>query len=61
MHSLMRFFELCPDLLVVANVRNGLFVRVNPAACRILGWSEDELLQRPFLDVVHPDDRAYVV
>jgi PAS domain S-box-containing protein len=31
---------------------------VNPALCAMLGYSEQELLGRSFLDVVHPDDRA---
>ena len=61
MHSVVRFFELCPDLLMVADLSSGLLVRVNPASCRILGWSEAELLRMPFLEVIHPDDRDRIV
>jgi PAS domain S-box-containing protein len=52
-----RFFELAQDMLCIANAE-GYFQRVNPAFSRILGWSKSELLSRPFLDFVHPDDRA---
>src|SRR5215471_3645838 len=35
----------------------GRYVRVNQKYCDILGYSEQELLQRTVLDVTHPDDR----
>ncbi|WP_340317166.1 PAS domain S-box protein [Rhizorhabdus argentea] len=57
MPSSDRFFTLSPDLLSVVNMHDGRLMRVNPAACRILGWSEAELLHRPFLELVHRDDR----
>ncbi|MDQ4134535.1 MAG: PAS domain S-box protein [Actinomycetota bacterium] len=49
-------FHASPDLLCVANFE-GYFVRVNPSWPEQLGWSEEELLSRPFFDFVHPDDR----
>jgi PAS domain S-box-containing protein len=51
-----RIFKLSSDLIVVADF-DGHFTRVNPAAEQILGYTEDELLARPYLDLVHPDDR----
>jgi PAS domain S-box-containing protein len=51
-----RIFTLSPDLIAVANF-DGYFTRVNPAAEQILGYPEEELLARPYLDFVHPDDR----
>ncbi len=34
----------------------GKFIRLNPALCRILGYSEDELLSKSIRDIIHPDD-----
>jgi PAS domain S-box-containing protein len=55
--ELDRIFTLSSDVIVVAGF-DGHFKRVNPAAERILGYTEHELLTRPYLDLVHPDDRA---
>jgi PAS domain S-box-containing protein len=51
-----RIFNLTPDLVAVADF-DGRFTRVNPASEQVLGYTEEELLARPFLDFVHPDDR----
>ena len=52
-----RFFDLSLDLLTAVGF-DGRFKRVNPSWERTLGWTEDELLARPYLEVIHPDDRA---
>ncbi|HYO74089.1 MAG TPA: ATP-binding protein [Archangium sp.] len=51
-----RFFQLAPDMFCVAGL-DACFRRVNPAFTRVLGWSEEELLSRSFMDFVHPEDR----
>ncbi len=51
------YAELSVDLVATANFE-GYFTRVNAAWTRTLGWSEQELVSRPFLEFVHPDDRA---
>jgi PAS domain S-box-containing protein len=49
-------FEIERDLLCTSDAR-GYFVTLNQAWERVLGWTRDELLARPFLELVHPDDR----
>ncbi len=55
-HEIRSLFELSLDALCVAGV-DGRFREVNPALARIYGRSVDELLTRPLMDFVHPDDR----
>jgi PAS domain S-box-containing protein len=50
-----QFFDLSIDLLCIAGF-DGYFKRVNAALARTLGYSNRELLSRPFFDVVHPHD-----
>src|SRR5581483_3170692 len=35
---------------------DGRWLKVNEAVCSMLEWPEDELLQRTFQDITHPDD-----
>jgi PAS domain S-box-containing protein len=55
--ELLHFFNQSPDLLCIAGF-DGIFKRINPAWSPLLGWSFGELLSRPFLDFVHPDDHS---
>lgn len=52
-----RFFDLSIDMLCVLGF-NGYFRRLNSAWERTLGFTVAELQSRPFLEFVHPDDRA---
>ena len=55
--ALQRHEQLSPDLVAEANF-DGFFTRVNPAWTRLLGYRPEELLTHPFVEFVHPDDRA---
>jgi PAS domain S-box-containing protein len=52
-----RTFALSLDLICVVGL-DSRFVVVNPAFERTLGYRPEQMLGRPFVDFVHPDDRA---
>ena len=55
--ELDRFFTVTLDLLCIADT-DGYFRRLNPQWEKVLGYSLQELEERHFLDLVHPDDHA---
>lgn len=50
-----RFFNESKDLVCIANL-DGFFKFVNPTFSACLGYTNEELLSRPFTDLTHPDD-----
>jgi len=54
--ALEQHAELSLDLIATASFE-GYFLEVNPAFTRTLGWEREELLTRPLLEFVYPDDR----
>jgi PAS domain S-box-containing protein len=51
-----RFINLSVDLLCTAGF-DGYFKKLNSAWTNVLGFSTDELMSKPYLTFVHPDDR----
>ena len=64
-HEAMRiareFFEntfvAAPAGMAIADLE-GRYIKVNPAMCKFVGYSEQELLTMTFMDITHPDDLA---
>ena len=55
--ELEQFFAVTLSLLGIAGL-DGCFKRLNPAFAKVLGYSNEELMARPFVEFVHPDDVA---
>ena len=55
--ELQRTLDLSLDLVATID-QEGRFVTVNAASEQILGYAPEELIDRPYLDFVHPEDYA---
>jgi len=55
--ELQYIFDLSPDILGIVDF-DGYFKRVNPAVEQVLGYTREKFLAQPFLEFLHPDDRA---
>ena len=53
-------FDIERDLICTADAK-GRFSSLNSAWERLLGWTREELMSRPFIDFVHPADRERTV
>jgi PAS domain S-box-containing protein len=51
-----RFFDMSLEMLCIAGY-DGYFKELNSAWERTLGWTLEELKARPYLELIHPDDR----
>lgn len=55
--EVQRFFDLAVDLFCIAS-NNGYFLRTSQSFTTALGYTETELREKPFVDLVHPEDRG---
>jgi len=51
-----KFFQTSADLMCLADP-NGFFIKTNPSFTETLGYSEAELISKPIVEFIHPDDR----
>jgi PAS domain S-box-containing protein len=54
-YELAQFFDFSRDLFCIAGF-DGYYKLVNASFERVLGYSREELMSRPFMEIVHPDD-----
>ena len=55
-----RFMDLSVDLFCVAGF-DGFFKNLNPSFEKTLGFTTKELMAKPYLEFIHPDDRSATV
>lgn len=59
--DLKNIFKIAPGIIAIANANTGYFTKCNPALTRILGFSTEEFLSKPFMEFIHPDDRQRTI
>ncbi|MDX2301333.1 MAG: PAS domain S-box protein [Microscillaceae bacterium] len=55
-----KFFALSVDLFAIAGF-DGYFIKVNDAWKKIMGYSTEELLEKPYIEFIHPEDQASTI
>ena len=55
--ELSRFFDLSLELFVISSA-DGYFKRMSRAVTEMLGYSVEEALRIPYMELIHPDDRS---
>lgn len=49
-------FNMSLSMICIADINTATFKFINPAFNKILGFDEEKLLDKPFLEFIHPDD-----
>ncbi len=60
MRAADRIFNHSLEMMCIAGF-DGYIKTLNPAWTRTLGWSREELMERPFIEFIHPDDRDHAL
>ena len=53
--DIINFFNISSELICLTGT-DGTFKSFNPAFTRVLGYSSEDLLSKPFIDFIHPED-----
>lgn len=56
--ELHQLYHMAEDIIGIADIEARRFIRINPAVERILGYSPEELTNRSYGELFHPDDLA---
>ncbi|CAM4488261.1 PAS domain-containing protein [Paenibacillus tarimensis] len=51
-------YRHAPGGIIVMTPEDGRWRMINPAFCRMLGYSESELLELSYIDITYPEDRG---
>lgn len=54
--KLSTIFNMSQSMICIADIETATFNFINPTFNKILGYTEEELLNRPFLEFIHPED-----
>jgi len=54
-------FEAAPDVVYTISGEDRSITSLNPAFERLTGWPRAEWLGKPFIEIVHPDDRSVAI
>ncbi|TDE16332.1 PAS domain S-box protein [Dyadobacter psychrotolerans] len=55
-----QIFDLAPDIICTVGL-DGYFKKINPAMSELLEYSRDELLSRPIVKFIHPQDQVRIM
>jgi len=55
--KLKTIFDISPGLICVANVNTGYFTQCNKAVTKLLNFSVEKFISKPYMEFIHPDDR----
>ncbi|MGL5347804.1 MAG: ATP-binding protein [Peptostreptococcaceae bacterium] len=55
--ELERYLQISVDLVAILG-KNGYLKRISPNWINVLGWSEEELLSMPIIEIMHPEELA---